>query len=141
MAQTHTDIVGAVAGRDEPVVPEGILHKCRALTVRPIRRFAHARAADGNGPRVERALVSGVAILHVHVQRGRKFLTARGLVSHDKQIGVADSHTGNESGGPMRMTGRFLGGEGALHELDQFISLRNGDEGSDRMDRDAVVRG
>jgi hypothetical protein len=33
MTQPHTDIVGAVASRDEPVVPEGILHKCGAFTV------------------------------------------------------------------------------------------------------------
>jgi hypothetical protein len=73
------------------------------------------------------------------VQRGAKFLTTRGLVTHDNQIGVADSHTGNKSGGPVLMTVVLFGGEGALHELDQFISLRNGDEGSDRVDRDAVA--
>ena len=44
MPQTHTDIVGAEAGRNEPVVTEGVRDKCGAFAIGPVGGLADTRS-------------------------------------------------------------------------------------------------
>ena len=63
------------------------------------------------------------------------FLAAHGFAGHNDEIGVADPYAGHESVRPMmRMAIRFLGSESVFHEVDQFVTFGDADEGSDRVD-------
>src|SRR5712671_2793070 len=91
---------GTKMRRDVPLVAGGILHEPSPFTVDLVFRFTHRLRT-----RVECALVSSVAIRNVHVQSDQRLPSACGLLFHNKNVGVSDSHSGNKPTlRPMSMT-------------------------------------